>query len=415
MDEELKTEGTKIPETDNNQQEEQTVFSDDFIIGKNFSIDEEDSLTEADLVSQYSEENDTSDTKDDKCKGKKAKKKGCVGALFLIIAIFVASVSLAAVIVLMCIDYLGIGNSGTYEVEIPKGSATSQIAEKLKDQGVIKSDILFRIYSKLKGYDGTYKYGVYIFSGDTGYDDIIIKLQDEGEQADSVEVMIPECATIDEIAVILEEKGVCTKSEFIDAVQHSDFNYDFIAEIPSTQVYYRLEGYLYPDTYELYNYGGKTCAEFAIEKMLTNFDQKVTGQMRDKATEMGHSLHEIMTMASIIDLEASSGTGVDKQNVSAVFYNRLAWTEEPNLLGSTPTSAYPYGSGRYDTNKSTGLPPGPLCAPSYDSIYAALYPTADFTASYFVTDSDMAFYYNDTYDQHLAIIRKLKQQGKWVG
>ena len=103
--------------------------------------------------------------------------------------------------------------------------------------------------------------------------------------------------------------------------------------------------------------------------------------MREKATAMGYSLHQIMTMASIIDLEASSGSDTDKQNVSAVFYNRLAWTDQPNLLGSTPTSKYPYGNGRYDTNKTNGLPPGPLCAPSYDSIYAALYPTANFTAN----------------------------------
>ena len=142
MDEELKTESDKIPETDNNQPEENAVFSDDFIIGKNFSIDEEDSLTEADLVSQYSDEIDTPDAGNEEHKGKKTKKKGCLGALFLIVTIFVVSVSLAAVIILMCVDYLGIGNSGTYEIEITKGSSTSQIAEKLKDQGVIKSDIL---------------------------------------------------------------------------------------------------------------------------------------------------------------------------------------------------------------------------------------------------------------------------------
>ena len=415
MDEELKAENNKIPETDNNQVEEELKFSDDFIIGKDFSIVDEDSLTEEDLVSQYNDENDAENIDGDKSDGKKARKKGCFGAFFLVAAIFVISISLAAVIILMCIDYLGIGNSGTYEVEITKGSSTAQIAEKLKDEGIIKSDILFRVYSKIKGYDGTYKYGVYIFTEDTGYDDIIIKLQDEGAQADSVEVTIPECATIDDIAGILEEKGVCTKDEFIDVVQHSSFDFDFVNAIPSNQVYYRLEGYLYPDTYEFYNYGGKTCAEFAIEKMLNNFSDKFTYQMREKATEMGYSMHQIMTMASIIDLEASSGTDTDKQNVSAVFYNRLAWTEEPNLLGSTPTSEYPYGNGRYDTNKSTGLPPGPLCAPSYESVYAALYPTADFTANYFVTDSDMTFYYSDTYSQHLTTIKNIKKQGKWLG
>ena len=430
MDEELKSENSEATENDKNENnqikentvlsddnktEEDSVFSDDFIIGKNFSIIAEDSLTEADLVSQYDDENDSTNENSDKRKGNKTRKKGCLGAFFLVAAIFIVSISLAAVIILMCVDYLGIGHSGTYEVEIDKGSSTAQIAQKLQEQGLIKSDILFRVYSKIKGYDGTYKYGVYIFTGDTGYDDIILKLQSEGEQANTVEVTIPECATIDDIAGILAEKGVCTKSEFIDATQHYAFDFDFVNAIPSTQVYYRLEGYLYPDTYEFYNYGGETCAEFAIEKMLKNFDQKVTPQMREKATEMGYTLHQIMTMASIVDLEASSGTDTDKQNVSAVFYNRLAWTDQPNLLGSTPTSEYPYGNGRYDTNKSTGLPPGPLCAPSYESIYAALYPTTDFTANYFVTDSDMAFYYSDTYDQHLAVIKKLKKQGKWLG
>ena len=118
-------------------------------------------------------------------------------------------------------------------------------------------------------------------------------------------------------------------------------------------------------------------------------------------------------MASIIEMESGNAAYTDKEKVSAVFYNRLAWTTEPNLLGSSPTANYPYGDGAYDTNKTRGLPPGPLCSPGVKSIEASARPAENFDMCYFVTDKNNKFYYNKTYSEHLQTISSLRQKGLW--
>ena len=125
-------------------------------------------------------------------------------------------------------------------------------------------------------------------------------------------------------------------------------------------------------------------------------------------------MHEIMTLASIVEAEAS-GFEKEMPNVAAVFFNRLNWEDQPNLLGSTPTASYPYGNGKYDTNKNPGLPPGPICSPSLSAIRAVLYPTEEFQYDYFVTDKNMEFYYTKTLQEHNATIARLKKEGMWDG
>ena len=115
-------------------------------------------------------------------------------------------------------------------------------------------------------------------------------------------------------------------------------------------------------------------------------------------------------MASIVELEAS-GYPDEMAKVAQVFYNRLNWTDEPNMLGSTPTSDYI--DSRYDTNKYEGLPPGPLCSPSSDAINAALNPDTSVKECYFVTDKNMKFYYKNSLDEHNELIERLKSEGLW--
>lgn len=338
-----------------------------------------------------------------------------VKTVIWIVVICAISAFLALSILLFAAEYLGIGpnKGGEVTVEVSQGMPTADIAAELKEQGAISSSLMFRIYSKLAGYDGTYKYGVYTFVNELGYEDIANMLQTEGARAESVKVTIPEQASMDDIMAILEEKGVCTKSDFRNAVRNGNYAFDFVEEIPAHEVYYKFEGYLFPDTYEFYNYDSAECAELAIRKMLQNTANKLTPAIREKIKKSGYTIHDVLTMASIIELEASAAHD-EMPKVSAVFYNRLHW-DEPKLLGSSPTIDYPYGNGRYDTNIHEGLPPGPLCAPSEDAILAAVTPAENFTATYFVTDSEMKFYYNNSYTAHLQTIAKLKQQGKWLG
>lgn len=353
--------------------------------------------------------------KANKPKHQKRKKKGLPVWAWLI-GIIVISVVLAVGVISVSFDYLGLrsGGSGEIVVSIEEGMGVKRIAETLEESGAINNAFIFRVYSKIAGNNASYKYGVYTFSASASYDDIAHKLKNEGAKAESVKVTIPEQSSIDDMAKILEQNGVCTAADFKDAIRNDDFNYDFIDDIPAMSVYYRFEGYLFPDTYDFYSYESKECAHLAVDKMLRTTDQKIfTKENINAAKELGYTMHEVLTMASIVELEAS-GSPTEMANVAAVFYNRLGW-DEPKLLGSSPTMKYPYGNGRYDTNKTEGLPPGPLCAPSINAFNASLNPTKNFEYTYFVTDKNMKFYYRSTLSEHLAIIKELKNKGLWAG
>ena len=289
---------------------------------------------------------------------------------------------------------------------------TAQIAERLEECGAVKIPLLFRTYTKLKHYDGQFKYGVYTFNNEAGYEALSKMLIEEGAKAESVHVTIPEMSSVDDIAKILEENGVCTKSDFLNEVQSGEFDYDFVKAIPEEKVYYRLEGYLFPDSYDFYNFDSKECAHLAVDKMLKTLNEKLNDALRKKISDSGYTLHEIMTMASIVELEAG-GSPDEMANVAAVFFNRLK-SDEFSTLGSSPTRKYPYGNGRYNTYEAAGLPPGPLCSPSLNSIKASAEPTENFDYYYFVTDASMKFYYNKTLAEHNSTIARLKAAKNWI-
>ena len=182
-------------------------------------------------------------------------------------------------------------------------------------------------------------------------------------------------------------------------------------------MHWRFEGYLFPDTYEFYNFDEpEKCAELAIEKLLSTMDSRFTEDMRKKGEELGYSMHEILTMASIIELEAGGASFEDKQKVAEIFYNRLENWGESALLQSNPTRKYPYGAGAYNTYERAGLPVGPLCSPSIDSIKAALEPsTSQPDYYYFITDKNMKFYYNKTLTAHINTQNRLMREGNYAG
>ena len=392
---------TGIPE-ENSQpleaKQEADNSSDDFVIGKGFEIDG----------------GENGDNKGKKKKGRHLAGKNIIKTIIWILCIIIVSVGLAFGVIYAGADYMGIGfgRGSDVTIEIEQGMSTEQIAEELKEAGAVKIPLLFRVYAKFKHYDSQFKYGVYSFNTEAGYEAISQMLIEEGALAQSVKVTIPEMSSIDDIAEILEENGVCTKSDFINEVQNGEFGYDFIDDIPVDNVYYRLEGYLFPETYDFYNFDSEECAHLAVEKMLKTLDDKLTDGMMQKISESGYTLHEIMTMASIVELEAG-GSPDEMANVAAVFYNRLE-SDDFTTLGSSPTRKYPYGGGKYNTYESPGLPPGPLCSPSLKSIEASIEPTEDFDYYYFVTDASMKFYYNKTLAEHNSTIARLQAANNWI-
>ncbi len=389
----------------------------DYVIGEGFSIAEDDE-TDDELFSSL-------EKKPDSPKPKKKKKRNGRSWLFVaswISAIFIVSVVLAGGALYFASDYLGIrlkpNSEEKVKINIGMGLNTDEISEILADNGIINNAMLFKLFSKLKHYDANYKYGVYEFNYESSYKDIARRLTTEGAKAETVTVRIPEMASIDDIAKIMAENRICTEEEFLTAVQKSNFNYDFVKAIPVDKVHYRLEGYLFPDTYEFFNYGSITCAEAAIDRMLKQTAAMFDSEALATLNSAGRTVHDALTIASIVEMEASAAPA-QMSKVAQVFYNRLVW-DEPHYLGSSPTAKYPYGNGSYDTNNSNpnateGMPPGPYCAPSKSAIQAAIYPETGFKMTYFVTDKDMEFYYNDNYNEHLNTIKRLKNQGKWAG
>ena len=378
--------------------EEKNYNTEDFIIGKDFNIDE--TGIEQTTVNRKSHK-------------KSGKVPAGVKTLIWVLSIIIVSVGLAFGVIFATADYLGVGFGRGVDcvIELEKGTPTVKIAEKLKESGAIKIPVFFRLYSKLKGYESKYKYGVYEFNNELGYSGIAQMLMSEGARADSVKVTIPEMATVDDIAKILSEAGVCSKDDFLYEVRKGKFDFDFVRDIPADSVYYRLEGYLFPATYDFYCYDSKECAHLAVLKMLETLNEK-TELLRTSIEKSGYSFHEIITMASIVELEAG-GSPSEMSNVAAVFFNRLK-SKDFTTLGSSPTRKYPYGDGRYNTYVCKGLPVGPLCSPSFNSIKGTLNPTKDFDYYYFVTDASMKFYYRKTLSEHNAIIAKLKAEKNWI-
>lgn len=359
---------------------------DDFIIGEGFSIAEE--------------------PQSEQTKSKKKANKKAIKSIIWVVCIFVFSIGLAVLIMVGASDFLGIGpgRGNEYSIEIKQGSSAGQITEVLYENNIIKSKLLFRIYSKLKGYESKYKYGVYVIGDDDGYDGIAQKLINDGAKAQTVTVMIPEMASVDDIIKKLVDAGVSTKADIKKAIQETAYSYDFVEDIPYQTVYWRLEGYLFPETYSFYAYEDtEECARLAIDKMLREMNNRFTPDMRKQADELGYTMHEILSIASVIELEAGSSSYEDKQKVAEIFYNRINDWGKGAYLQSNPTREYPYGSGKYNTYETPGIPVGPLCSPSMESIMAALYPsTAQPGYYYFITDKFMNFYYNKTLAAHEA-------------
>lgn len=382
-------------------------------------------------INEILQKNEEALSQEPKKKGKKF--PSWLKIVIWIVSIVVSAVLISTVIIVGTGEYLGIGPGRGVKctVQIDKGMSTRQIAAELKESGAIGNELAFRVFSKLKGFDGKYSYGVYSFNNEIGYNDLAKKLMSEGQKAETVTVVIPEGTGINDytknvngknvtvpgIATLLENAGVCSKKDFISALSKATVPSSLSDLLNTTQTYYALEGYLFPETYNFYSYDSKECAVLAVEKMLKETDKRITAEMYKKAESMGKSMNEILTLASIIQMESGLNT-TDMPGVAAVFYNRLNNSVSFPTLGSSPTCYYgdsfKNDDGRYNTYNVKGLPPGPLCAPGIAAINAALNPTENSPYYYFVTDSTGKFYFHKTLAEQNATINRLKQGNNWI-
>jgi len=302
------------------------------------------------------------------------------------------------------------------EFHIPKGANASDIAKALKKEGIISSVNLFKFLSKINGYDGKYKSGVHIISDSLSYDKLMRILT--STPANKL-VTIPEGKTFLQIVDILYENNVIKdKEKFIEVANNEKFDYDFLNNLSDDRDY-RLEGYLFPDTYK---FDTDATEKEVIEMMLSNFKKKMNKTYLERIEQLeGMTLDKIIILASIIEREGK--TSSDRDKIAGVFYNRLN-NKDKNLrkLQSCATIQYillkTTGNVKerltdkdlqikdpYNTYLHEGLPPGPICSPGEDAIKAALYPEKT-DSLYFVAKGDGTHEFSSTYEEHQAAIAK---------
>lgn len=349
---------------------------------------------------------------------------GCITKMIFALIVFAISCVLATGICVFVFGATGwVGSSDDAEVVIPEGANTAQVAEILKEQDLINDIWCFRIYSRLVGADGKWQVGAFTLQGDMGFATIIESLQ-VAPPRETVTVLLREGLTIDEMAVILEKNDVCDKQSFLNAVMYGDYDYDFLKQIPTEDEdaayahrVYRLEGYLFPDTYEFY-VGSQ--GETVVNKMLSNFQSKLTSSLLEKIEEKGWTIDEAVIFASMVQGEGDTRENMDK--VSRVLHNRLEPKSGFKKLELCCTRDYANEMAQnnhlnlddlhlaYNTYKREGFPIGAIGNPGLDALLAAVNPSEDATIKkcyYFATDYKTGTtYFSKTLKEHQAIIKK---------
>lgn len=312
-------------------------------------------------------------------------------------------------------DFLAVDRMETeVEVTIPENVTREELTDILYQCHAIEKPEFFSLYCMLTTNMDYFASGTYTVKTDLDYEALINELQSGPDLGEEIRVTFPEGMTVLQLAALLEEKGLHTQDEILEACNSTAFDtYDSISLITNAdEKYYKLEGYLFPDTYDFYE---NDTVEAILNRFLNNFENKLTDEMREKISQSGYSIDEIITLASIIQAEAANTD--DMYMISAILHNRLRDGAERDIysLDCDSTMYYPYKSvkeapegyiSRYSTyanNGVSGLPAGPICCPGLDAIEAAISPAEEGSEYYyFCHDSDGNPYYAATMDEHTA-------------
>ena len=339
-------------------------------------------------------------------------KKKSINTWIYVLFVIGASIILSTFVILFANDAFALTKQkATVYVNIPENASKGQIASVLKDAGLIEYKGLFKLFMGLAHVKrGDIKQGRYTLDTSYDYRAMISIMKNPKQYRQTVRLTIPEGYTTEQIVSLLYTNGVCGEDELWDAIANYDFDFDFLSGIEKNN--HRLEGYLYPDTYEFYL--GDT-PENALSRFLGNFDAKFTGTMKSKAKELGYSMHEIITIASIIEREAKLAS--EQPVIAGVIYNRLKSRSLPYLqidasvqyaLGHKEKLTYAdlEIDSPYNTYKYKGLPIGPISNPGMEAILAALNPEKH-NYYYYVADTDGSHIFSSTLAQHEAAKKKV--------
>jgi UPF0755 protein len=301
------------------------------------------------------------------------------------------------------IEAVDTSNSESVLVQIPAGSTPNAIGDILLDKGLIHDLNVYKIYLRLNDKGGAFKAGDYSMTKAMSLEEIIALLEVGGNVKTTTNITIQEGLTLLEIANVIDSQFSIDKEVFLalaNDVSYFVLDYPFLEDDNIVS----LEGYLYPDTYNIYL---NSTEENIIRRMLSGFEEIYTSVIEGNIPE-GMDLNSVMTMASIVEGEALLDS--ERPVVASVFYNRI---EENWRLESCATVQYALGERKstltyadlevesdYNTYQHFGLPPGPINSPGAASISAAVNPdTTEYM--FFLAIGDGSHYFTDNYDDFL--------------
>ena len=341
---------------------------------------------------------------------RRKKRSGLSGAA--IYAIFVIGVSalLACIGWVAANDVLALNKpEKTATITITNDDSFGDVAEKLKDEGLIEYKFLFNLFATFTRSKDDVVAGTFTLNTDMDYRALLSGMSANSATRATVTVTIPEGYTVDQIFTLLEEKGVASVEDLQDMAANHDYAFSFLQDLEMGD-YHRLEGYLYPDTYEFTTPQNPL---YVINKMLVRFDEQFTDAMRQEVADSGRTIHEIITIASMIEKETD---GNDRADIASVIYNRLnnpsggtqRYLQIDATLayingGKVPTEADKSIDSPYNTYLYKGLPAGPISNPGLESIKAAMNPNSTSYYYYALGDDGVHHFFKTRREQQTFI------------
>lgn len=351
-----------------------------------------------------------------------------IGVIILVLLLIIIAIVIGA----FCWYKTGIkpvqSESETVIVEIIDGSGVSKIASQLEEQGLINNAKAFKIYYKINNKKAILA-GKYELDKKMTVEEIITQLEKGNVVDETVTITFPEGKNMRWITETIAKNTSNSEEEIYELIADEEYQdlliekYWFIDEdIKDKDIYYPLEGYLYPDTYIFENKDVDTKVIF--EKMLDKMDSVLT-PYKNEIKKSDYSMHEILSLASVVELEAKNEE--DRAGVAAVFINRLNKNmalqsdvttyyalkidmSERDLTASELAKKNPYNTRSATMNGK--IPVGPICMPSGSSIEAVI-EHEDTENLFFVADKNGKVYFSKTNSEHEKKIKELKNSGLW--
>lgn len=347
----------------------------------------------------------------------RAKKSRTFNTFVYVLFVIGISTVLATLIWITANDALALNKEPhTAVITVTDDESFGNVVRDLKENGIISYKSAFRFYSMFSKADQKIVAGTYELNTDMDYRAIVTNMSARSATRVEVSVTIPEGYTVAQIFQKLQDEGVSTVDKLNDMAANHDYAFSFLQDIPlgnST----RLEGYLFPDTYDFYmGEDPKTI----INKMLVNFDAKVTDEMRQDIADSGRAVSEIVNVASIIEKETD---GTDRDKIASVIYNRLNHPKAATAGYLNIDATIYYVTGRlvtqddyknvdspYNTYLYKGLPAGPISDPGMASIKAAMNP-ANTSYYYYALGDDEKHHFFKTYSAFQSFLSSQKSSG----